>query len=226
MKKVVISIGGSKLFENKEVDSKFLKEVKDLVNEFRGEYKLGVLVGGGYIARDYIKAAKELGFNSDQQDEIAIACTRVNAALLKLFVLGEKEIRRTVGGMKKEIQEEGVVIAGGTKPGHTTDMVSTLLASSINSKRILNLTDVKGVYNKDPHKHKDAKLIKKMTWEDFFSIIGRIEHFPGLNLPFEPQAAELCKKKEMEVAVTNSLEEASKYLNNKSFEGTLIHSSK
>lgn len=209
-------------FEDGETNSQFLKEVKDFIEGLRDDYKLGVIVGGGDIARKYIKVAEELGFDDDQKDEIAIACTRINATLLKLLVLNEKDIKKKIEEMKREVQEEGITIAGGTVPGHTTDKVSTLLASEIGCKRILNLTDVEGVYTKDPDKFEDAELIEKLSWGEFFDVVGKIKHSPGLNLPFEPQAGKLCQEEGIEVGVTYSLKEAEKFIKGKAFKGTLI----
>lgn len=224
MNKLIISAGASKLFKNreKEIAVEYLKDFKDFIEELRENYSLAVITGGGDIAREYIKAAKALDFNEDQQDELAIGCTRVNAKLLKFLILGGNKVRETIEKMKVEFLEKGITIAGGTKPGHTTDKVSTLLASELDCKRILNLTDVRGVYTKDPGKFEDAELIKEMSWEEFFNILGKIEHSPGLNMPFEPQAGKVCQKEGIEVGVTSSLEEARNYIQKKSFKGTLI----
>ena len=67
------------------------------------------------------------------------------------------------------------------------------LARLLKSKRVINLTNVDYVYNKNPKKFKDAKPIKDLTWKQFKKIIGG-KWSPGANVPFDPIASKLAEK--------------------------------
>jgi uridylate kinase len=47
---------------------------------------------------------------------------------------------------------------------------------------LINLTNVKGVYTKDPKKHKDAKLIKKIEINELIKLVLKTDkRMPGTN---------------------------------------------
>ncbi len=47
------------------------------------------------------------------------------------------------------------------------------------TKRVILCTDVDGIYDKDPKKFKDAKLIKEINKENNEGIISKLEGTPG-----------------------------------------------
>ena len=60
-----------------------------------------------------------------------------------------------------------VIFASGTgNPFFSTDTAATLRASELDCKLIIKATKVNGIYNKDPEKSKDAKLIKNISYTD------------------------------------------------------------
>jgi len=60
-----------------------------------------------------------------------------------------------------------VIFAGGTgNPLVTTDSAASLRAIEINADVLLKATHVDGVYCSDPMKNKDAKLLKKLSYQD------------------------------------------------------------
>lgn len=59
-----------------------------------------------------------------------------------------------------------LIFSGGTGlPYFTTDTATALRACELNADLILKATNVDGVYTKDPNRHQDAKLIKKLNYE-------------------------------------------------------------
>lgn len=52
--------------------------------------------------------------------------------------------------------------------GGGSDITGSLVASAMKSDIYENWTDVDGVMNKDPNKYEDAKLISKLSYDDFF----------------------------------------------------------
>ena len=58
-----------------------------------------------------------------------------------------------------------MIFAAGTgNPFFSTDTAATLRASELDCKLIIKATNVEGIYNKDPVKFKDSKLIKNISY--------------------------------------------------------------
>ena len=78
--RIVISIGGSVLVPGLSKDR--IEEYAGVVDQIIAEgNSVGIVVGGGRIARDYIEIAREFGSNESELDQMGIAITRVNAQL-------------------------------------------------------------------------------------------------------------------------------------------------
>ncbi|OYT45969.1 hypothetical protein B6U84_01365 [Candidatus Bathyarchaeota archaeon ex4484_40] len=82
-------------------------------------HELAVVVGGGSISREFIKAAQEVGLNEEAQDEVAISISRVIAQMLAIRIGGLewKRIPTTLEEAVETLRERGVVVMGGLKPG-------------------------------------------------------------------------------------------------------------
>ena len=67
----------------------------------------------------------------------------------------------------RHIQKGRVVIfaAGTGNPFFTTDTAATLRAIEINADAIVKATKVDGIYDKDPNKFDDAKLLDKLSYD-------------------------------------------------------------
>lgn len=115
------------------------------------------------------------------------------------------------------------MVAAGWRPGWSTDYVSTILAERLGAKKMLNLSNVKYVCDKDPKKFKDAKKIKQISWKDFREIVGS-EWDPGLSMPFDPIASKHAQEIGLEVIIAegSNIENLGRILNGKNFEGTII----
>ena len=81
----------------------------------------------------------------------------------------------------KYLERDRIVIfaAGTGNPFFSTDTAATLRASELDCKLIIKATKVNGIYNKDPLKYKNAKLIKNISYNDVinknFSIDDMID---------------------------------------------------
>ena len=98
-----------------------------------------------------------------------------------------------------------------------------IIAKNLGARRLVNLSNIDYVYDKDPKKYPDAKKFERIAWPDFRSLIPP-EWDPGLSSPFDPVAAKEAETLGLEVAIINGahLEEFSNYLDNKPFVGTVI----
>ena len=88
-----------------------------------------------------------------------------------------------------------VIFAAGTgNPFFSTDTAASLRASELDCQLIIKATKVNGVYNKDPIKYKNAKLIKKISYNE---VINK-----NLNV-MDLTAISLAKDTKIPIYITN-----------------------
>ena len=141
-----------------------IKKIKDMgVN-------VGIVCGGGNFLRG--RDAKEM--DRETADYVGMLATVMNSLVLKdMFLqigcqvynqsgLSMDIIDNVDSNLAKNALKEGkiVVFGGGTgKPFFSTDTGASLRAKDINASMIIKLTNVNGVYDKDPNKYSDAKKL-------------------------------------------------------------------
>ena len=221
---IIISLGGSLIFPE-EIDSSFLKNFREIIIKYAKQGKKFIIItGGGKICRKYQKAAGEIrDLEEDDLDWLGIHATRLNAHLIRTIFRDTAHPKVVKNPTVKEEFKESILIAAGWKPGCSTDYDAVLLAKTYNIKKIVNLTNIDYVYDKDPKKFPDAKKIEKISWVDFRKIVGD-EWDPGLNMPFDPIASKESQKLGLEVGIMkgSNLENFEDYIQGKEFKGTII----
>lgn len=87
------------------------------------------------------------------------------------------------------------------------DKVSALVASVIDADLLIIASDIEGIYDKNPHLHKDAKLIEEVT--DLDQVKSYVQEKPSKlgtgGMTTKIQAAEICKEKGIEMWIINGL---------------------
>ena len=222
MESIVLSIGGSVVLP-KDVDVVFLKKLADLLKKVSKTYKLFIIVGGGSIARTYIKFGRELAFDEDVLDEIGIHITRANAKMLTNIVqVSNKDIPSTTDEAKNI--DNPIAIMGGTTPGHSTDMVGAELAEKVKAVRFIIATNVDGIYDKDPNKYDDAKQLKEVTIDQLIKTLGTDWKTAGKNTVIDGPALKIIKQAKMPTFVVNGkrLDQLENAIVGKLFDGTTI----
>ena len=174
MNKIVIKIGGSLLFTDKlEFNTSKVKEFYNIVqnNEI---YDASVIVcGGGIIARKYVNAFRQLTNNESLCDIIGIEVSRINARIL-LGAFGDKpypNIPRNMEELAKALITQKLIIMGGIQPGQSTTSVALEVAEYSRIDQVVILTDVDGIYDKDPKRYRDAKLLHTITAKKLQTLI-------------------------------------------------------
>jgi len=223
MKTIVMSLGGSVIVPDK-IDVSFLKNFKKMINKYTSKgYRFAIICGGGKVARDYQKAASQISKQSnDYLDWLGIHATKMNAWFMKA-VFGKNAEKFIVDNPRKKVKfTRKILIAGGWKPGWSTDYDAVLLVKNIGVKTIINMSNIDCLYNKDPKKYKDAKKIKNISWKGYRKIAGS-KWKAGLNAPFDPIAAKEAEKSRLKVYIIGkNLGNFENLLNNKKFKGTII----
>jgi uridylate kinase len=224
---IVISLGGS-LIVPEEIDWKFLKQFKKIIEEkIKKGFRFIIVTGGGKTARKYIEAGAKMGsIDTEDKDWIGIHATRMNAHFIRTIF--KKYAHPTISTNPYDLEgflkaKESILVAAGYRPGNSTDYISILLAKHFEVKKVANLSNIDYVCDKDPKKHRDAKKIKEISWAEFQKIVGD-KWDPGSNVPFDPVASKLAAKENIEVSIFNGkkLSNFQKYLNGEKFVGTVI----
>ena len=169
---VVISLGGS-VFATGEGDAGFLDKLATTLGRIATEIPLVITVGGGRTAREYIRIGRALGLTEIELDEIGIDVTRLHARLLaaRLGPPAPAHPPTTIAAAVNEAHRGPIVVLGGTEPGHTTDAVAALLAVRLRAARVVNATNVDGLYDRDPRVDPKAKRIDRIGWDKFRSLV-------------------------------------------------------
>ena len=163
------------------IDSEILKfiakEIKQLVE---GGIEVGIVIGGGNIIRGVSAAASGI-IKRTSGDHMGMLATVINAIAMRealeyagMDVRVQSAIKMEaicetfiIGRAKRHLEKGRVVIfaAGTGNPFFTTDTAGTLRAIEIGADAIIKATKVMGIYDKDPQKFKDAKLLSKVTYD-------------------------------------------------------------
>jgi len=115
---------------------------------------------------------------------------------------------------------------GGTEPGHTTDAVSLLLAERAGEKRVINMTSVGGIFDKDPKTNEDAKLILRLSYGEAEKLFLNRKMNAGLNLPFDLLSLKIAERSGIEIVIIGKdLLSLEKVIKGEEFRGTVIGSS-
>ena len=243
----VIKFGGSRLRpKEKEVDESCVRFLIDLAKN-HSENKFLFIIGGGALARELQKEGlgelNEL-YDPDQdlleqgKDLLGIKATRENGRLLierfqkENINICPKLLIDPTAGLPGEFQ---IYIAGGWKPGWSTDYVAMKFAQKYNSKKVIKVSDFSYVKDISPLELKDlkeeeinnklgqTKNLKDITWKKIADLVGT-KWIPGLHTPLDPLAAALGLKNQhitLYIVPENQIE--SILQNDKGVKGTIIH---
>ncbi|WP_169778905.1 UMP kinase [Campylobacter curvus] len=186
-KRVLVKFSGEALAGESGfgIDTAILKFIADEIKELvTNGIEVCIVIGGGNIIRG-VSAAKDGIIKRTSGDHMGMLATVINSiAMREALERGGLDVRVQsaikmeaicetfiVGRANRHLEKGRVVIfaAGTGNPFFTTDTAATLRAIEIGSDMIIKATKVDGVYDKDPNKFKDAKLLKSLSYEKAMS---------------------------------------------------------
>lgn len=220
----ILSLGGSLVCPDK-IDFNFLKKFKNFILKWvKRKKRFVIFIGGGKLAREYQAAAKKLGvFKHKDLDWIGIFATWLNAILIKSY-FGKMAFERIIFDPREKIKtKKKIIFCGGWKPGRSTDYDAVLMAKNLKAKRVINLSNIDFVYEKDPKKFKTSKPLEKISFDKLMEIIGK-KWVPGANLPFDPLGVRLAKKEKIKILILNgrNFKNLDNLFKNQKFKGTIV----
>lgn len=186
------------------MNTRLIGEYVDLLKRLQKlGHKIVLVVGGGTLAREFIQYAKSIGLKEAEQDETAISVSRLIAQLfmLKLSDAGIGMVPTSLGDVRKKVETGKIIVMGGLKPGMTTDTVAAMAAEEIKAVLMVKATDQEGVYTSDPRKHKDAKKIDKLSFDDLTRLFEQNKHKAGIHQIIDPEAVKILRKSRTKTVV-------------------------
>ncbi len=226
MKKViVISLGGSLIIPD-EVDIAYLRRFREVIKKHTKHFKFVIVCGGGSVSRKYISALREEGKSEYLQNLAGISVTRLNARFMAYFFGFDPKfgIPHDMKHVANLLRKEGIIFCGALRyaPNQTSDATACRLAASLNSD-FINLTNVKGLYDKNPMKFRDAKFIPSATREQLAKIVMAIPQKPGMHGPVDHTAMKVILKDKLRVYILGrDAKQLDNLLNGKKFIGSTI----
>ncbi len=171
-------LGGKK---GEGIDFKFMRQLCAEIKKLKTyKVELAVVLGGGnyWRYRDF----KDANLDRVNSDYMGMLATIINSVALQdeLRAVGVKALAVSalpVEGLvdafhaaeaRRQLSAGVVVIcAGGTgNPFCTTDSAAALRAGELNCDLIVKATNVDYAYDRDPDKFKDAKPLKRISYDD------------------------------------------------------------
>ena len=166
---------------------------------------IGIVCGGGNFLRG--RDTKEM--DRETADYTGMLATVMNSLVLKdtFTRIGCQVYNQTGLSVKtiddidsekarKAIDDGKIVIFGGGtgKPFFSTDTGASLRAIDIGANVIVKLTNVDGVYDKDPNKFSDAVRYERVSYEEV------LEKQLGI---MDMEAIEMCRNNKISIVVTD-----------------------
>jgi uridylate kinase len=182
-RRILLKLSGEALMggQGYGVDPAVLGQIADEVIDVHSlGVEVALVIGGGNIFRGV--AGASTGMDRAHADYMGMLATLINALAMqdaleargsKTRVLSAIEVQRVAEPYirRRAIRhlEKGrlVIFAAGTgNPFFTTDTAASLRAMEISADIVMKATKVDGVYDKDPNKHKDARMFRKLSYLD------------------------------------------------------------
>jgi uridylate kinase len=202
--RLVIRVGGSVVAS--PFNPSLLNAYAELLLNLKEQgHVVAAVVGGGLLSRELINTAKAMGLNEAAQDEVAISVSRLTAQLvaLKLGKQGAKTVPINVEDAAQLVKQGRIVVMGGLKPGMTTDTVAALIAEKIHADLLVKATDVEGVFDKDPKKHRDAKKFDNLRYDELPKIFEKKRHEAGIHQVIDSEAVRVLRRSGIKTVVVN-----------------------
>jgi uridylate kinase len=210
-RRILLKLSGEALMGsvNYGIDPATLAQIADEVIDVHGlGVEIAMVIGGGNIFRGVAGSAS--GMDRASADYMGMLATLINALALQDFlesrgvktrVLSAIEVERVAEPYirRRAIRhlEKGrlIIFAAGTgNPFFTTDTAASLRAMEIGAEIVMKATRVDGVYDKDPHKYKDARMFRRLSYLD---VLNR-----SLEV-MDSTAISLCRDNKLPILVFN-----------------------
>ncbi len=179
-KNILLKLSGESLMNDSEnINKEKTHEIANLIKRVHDMgINIAIVVGGG----NFFRGRSHQDMEAINADSMGMLGTTMNALALrdafnkvglKNVIFSPFDFHELIEAHSEEelknMYNEGtvVVFSGGT--GHigcSTDTAASMKAIMVGADVIIKLTNVDGVYDKDPNKYPDAKMYTKLTHQE------------------------------------------------------------
>ena len=210
-RRILLKLSGEALMGpgNFGIDAATLSQIADeLIDVHALGVEIALVIGGGNIFRGI--AASSRGMDRAHADYMGMLATVINSLALQDALESRGSLTRVLSAIEMERiaepyirrrairhLEKGrlVIFAAGTgNPFFTTDTAASLRAMEIGADIVMKATKVDGVFDKDPAKHKDARMFRRLSYLD---VLNR-----NLGV-MDSTAISLCRDNNLPILVFN-----------------------
>ena len=107
------------------------------------------------------------------------------------------------------------------EPNQTTDGTAAEIARYLKTDMLINVTNIDGLYNKNPKTNKNARFISKISFDDFYKMVSKIKFKAGQHFVLDFAAAKIIRKNNIKTVIVGR-KNLEKVLKGKTFRGTVI----
>jgi uridylate kinase len=122
------------------------------------------------------------------------------------------------------LNKNDIIFCGALRyaPNQTSDSTAATIANHLRSQ-FINITNVLGLYTKNPKEYKDAKFIPRISWKNFWKRANAIKYKPGQHFVLDQHAAEIIMNNKIKTYILGqNLRNLDNLLSKKKFIGTTI----
>ena len=190
-RRILLKLSGEALMGSSHfgIDQATLAQIADeLIDVHSLGVEIAMVIGGGNIFR-----GGSAGMDRAHADYMGMLATVINSLALQDALESRGSHTRVLSAIEMERiaepyirrrairhLEKGrlVIFAAGTgNPYFTTDTAASLRAMEIGAEIVMKATKVDGVYDKDPHKFKNARMYRRLTYLDVLNQEPRRDGF-------------------------------------------------
>ncbi len=230
---IVIKIGSSLLVNNKKVRKRWLSSFAKDVKKLKLQNKKIIIVSSGAIAlgckkmnysKTKLKLDKSQAIASIGQIELMNLFSKIfskyslNISQILLTLEDTEERRRSLNAKRTfenlfeldfipVVNENDTIATSEIKYGDN-DRLASRVAQITNADTLILLSDVDGLYTKNPKKFKEAKLIKKVNNinKDLNKIYTKgVNEFGSGGMQTKIEAAKICQLSGSNMVIANGL---------------------
>ena len=212
--RVLLKLSGEALMGSQSfgIDEPIVVQIAEEIQEvYELGVEIGVVIGGGNIIRGL--AASHRGIDRVTGDYMGMLATVINALALQdalekrgvdtrvqtaidIRDVAEPFIRRRA--IRHLEKGRAVIFAAGTgNPFFTTDSAAALRANEIHADVLLKATNVEGIFSADPREDRDAKLLRRVTYQQVLERNLKV---------MDAAAISLCRENDVPIVVFDLLQ--------------------
>ena len=225
----MIKVSGSLITDSKNrVNVAFLRDLSQAVKQLSEYYDIGIVPGGGPVARQYIESARELGCTEAQADMVADKVQRICATLIAVQLgniaypspIDDIDMATSVIRLNHKI---GVI--SGKFPGQSSDNIAAQVAGYLGINKLVKFSSVGGIFTADPKLDPSAKRINAITYDQLIETVSGDTRRAGSSNIIDQLCAKCIKNNNIELYVISpkEIKNIKDIIENKLCAGTVVN---